>query len=147
MVFRVSDDVLGANANSARFGDALKPCRVVYPIAVNVVIINDDIAEIYANPKFDPVIDTDLVVPLAHAALHLDGASYNVNHGRKLNQHAVSGRLDDAAPMFFDFWIDERLPMPLQSSERAFRSHQTVVPENAYTAVWSPYSTARDRED
>src|ERR1700676_3844243 len=120
---------LARNANSAWFGDTLKPCGDVNVIAVNVLIIDDDVAEVYANPKFDPLIDTDPGIPLAHAALHLNGASYCVNHGRKLDQHAVSSRLDDAAPMLFDFRIDERLPVPLQLGERAFlvRAHQTAV--------------------
>jgi hypothetical protein len=85
---------------------------------------------VYAKPKFDPLIDSNPNVPLAHAALHFNGTSYRVNHGRELDQHAVSGRLDDTAPMFFDFRIDQRLPMPLQLSVRAFliHAHETAVP-------------------
>src|ERR1700733_1205659 len=120
---------LARNANSARFGYTLKPCGDVHAIAVNIVIIDDDVAEVYANPKFDPLIDTYPGVPLAHAALHFNGASYRVNHRRELDQHAVPGRLDDTASMFFDFRIDQRLPMPLQLSERAFliHAHKTAV--------------------
>jgi hypothetical protein len=120
---------LTRNTNPAWFGYALKPCGDVHAIAVNVVIIDDDVAEVHANPKFDPLIDTYVGVPLTHAALHFNGAPYRVNHGRKLDQHAVPGRLDDPAPMFFDFRIDERLPMPLQLSECAFliRAHETTV--------------------
>jgi hypothetical protein len=49
---------LARNANSARFGYTLKPRGDVHAIAVNIIIVDDDIAEIYANPKFDPLIDT-----------------------------------------------------------------------------------------
>ena len=104
---------LARNANSARFGYTLKPSGNIHAIAVNIVINDDDVAEVYAKPKFDPLIDTDPNVPLAHAALHFNGTSYRVNHGRELDQHAVSGCLDDTAPMFFDLRIDQRLPMPL----------------------------------
>jgi hypothetical protein len=72
---------LARNANSARFGYTLKPCGDVHAIAVNIVTVDDDVAEVYANPKFDPLIDTYPTVPLAHAALHFNGASYRIYHG------------------------------------------------------------------
>src|ERR1700739_302828 len=120
---------LAGNVNSARLGYPLKPCGDVHAIAVNIVRLDDDVAEVYANPKFDPLVDTYPGVSLAHAALHFNGTSYRVNHGRELNQHAVPGRLNDTASMFFDFRIDQRLPMPLQLSERAFliHAHETAV--------------------
>jgi hypothetical protein len=61
--------------------------------------------------------------------LHFNGTSYRVNHGRELDQQAVSGRLDDTAPMFFDLRIDQRLPMPLQLNECSFlvHAHETAV--------------------
>jgi hypothetical protein len=46
-----------------------------HAIAVNIVTVDDDVAEVYANPKFDPLIDTYPTVPLAHATLHFNGAS------------------------------------------------------------------------
>jgi hypothetical protein len=49
---------LARNVNSARFGYTLKPRGDVDAIAVNIIIVDDDVAEIYANPKFDPLIDT-----------------------------------------------------------------------------------------
>src|SRR5262249_40455941 len=120
---------LARNANSARFGYSLKACSDIHAIAVNIVIVDDDVAEVYANPKFDSLLDADPSIPLGHPTLHINGASNRVNHGRKFDQHAVSGCLDDPAPMFFDTWIDERLPMRLQLSERAFlvRAHQTAI--------------------
>ena len=36
--------------------------------------VADNVAEVCADPKFDPLIDTYRGVPLAHAALHLNGA-------------------------------------------------------------------------
>jgi hypothetical protein len=120
---------LARNANSARFGYTLKPCGDVHAFAVNIVIVDDDVAEVYADPKFDLLIETYPGVPLAHAALQFNGASYRVNHGCELDQHAVSGRLDDTASMFFDFRIDQCSPMLLQLSERAFliHAHETAV--------------------
>jgi len=52
-------------------------------------------------------------VTLTHAALHFNGTSYRVDHGRELDQ----------------LRIDQRLPMPLQLSERAFliHAHETAV--------------------
>jgi hypothetical protein len=71
---------LARNANSARFGYTLKPSGNIHAIAVNIVISDDDVAEVYAKPKFDPFINTNPNVPLAHAALHFNGTSYRVNH-------------------------------------------------------------------
>ena len=108
---------------------ASEPSGNIHAIAENIVINDDDVAEVYAKPKFDPLIDTNPNVPLAHAALHFNGTSYRVNHGRELDQHTVSGRLDDTAPMFFDLRIEQRLPMPLQLNERSFpvHAHETAV--------------------
>jgi hypothetical protein len=96
---------------------------------MNIVIFDYDVAEVYANAKFDSLVNAYPRVPLAHAALHFNGASYRVNHGRELDEHAVSGVLDDMAPMFFDFRIDQRLQMPLQLGVRAFlvHAHETAI--------------------
>ena len=102
---------------------ASEPSGNIHAIAVNIVINDDDVAEVYAKPKFDPFINTNPNVSVAHAALHFNGTSYRVNHGREIDQHAVPRRLDNSASMFFDFRIDQRLPMRLQLSKRAFLVH------------------------
>src|SRR5690348_3732719 len=106
---------LTGNTNPARFGDALKPSRDVHAVAEDIlIIIYDDIAQSDAHAELDPLIDTDPGIPLRHAALHFDGATYRVNHRSKLYQHTVSGSLHDPTAMFFDFGVHEGASMRLQ---------------------------------
>ena len=52
-----------------------------------------------------------------------------VDDAREFRQHPVAGRLDDAAVMLADLWVDELAAMRLEAFVRSFlvRAHQTRV--------------------
>jgi hypothetical protein len=70
---------------------------------VNVVVLNDDVAEIDADPEYDLLILGHSRVPLRHPTLDRDG----LDNTWELHQQTVAHRLDDAALVFGDFRIDE----------------------------------------
>ena len=57
---------LARNANTARFGYSLKTCGDIHAITKDIVVVDNDVAEVYSDSKFDPLIDIHLHVPLAH---------------------------------------------------------------------------------
>jgi hypothetical protein len=59
-------------------------------------------------------------------------AQRTASNAREFHQHAVAGRLDDAAVVLGDRRIDALAPVRLQLRERAFlvRAHATAVPHD-----------------
>src|SRR5688572_15428384 len=77
--------------------DALKPCRDVHAVAEDVVILHDHVAEIDTDAKLDAPPLGHRSVALRHATLDFGGACDGVHDARKLNQHPVTGALDDTS--------------------------------------------------
>ena len=99
------------------------------PVAVDIAILDDHIAEIDANPEHDPLMLGRPAVPLFHALLHRHGAGNCFNDARELDQNAVAGGLDDAAFVFGDFRIEQLAAMVAQTRQRAglVLAHQAAV--------------------
>ena len=91
------------NANAARLRQRFEPGRDVDAVAVDVAVLDDDVAEIDADAEFDPLRARASGVALGHALLHGHGAGDRFDDARELDQHAVAGRLDDAALVLGDF--------------------------------------------
>ena len=54
------------------------------------MFLNNHVAEIDPDAKFDALLGWDSGVALAHCALHLDRATHGVNDTRKFRQEAVA---------------------------------------------------------
>jgi len=79
-----------------------------------VVIRDDDVAEVDADPEYDLLFLGRPSIALSHPPLHRNRASDGLNDTRKFYQDAVAGRLDDAALMFGDLRVDK---FPAMGSE------------------------------
>jgi hypothetical protein len=117
------------HADSARFGDALKAGSKVDAITEDVVAIENDVTDVNADAKFDPLVLRHGGILLGHSALDFNGTTHRIDGAGKLDQHAVAGGFDDVAAMFGDGGIDERLPERLELRQRAFfvAAHQTAI--------------------
>src|SRR5712664_2828689 len=84
-----------------------------HAIAVEVVALDDHVAEIDADAQFDAFVRPDARVPLAHRLLHRDRAAHRIDDAGKLHQQAVAGGLGprvkpgDATVVLGDLRIDE----------------------------------------
>ena len=78
------------------------PRRDVDASPIDVVVLEDDVAEVDADAELDAAVLRHIGVALAHPALDVGGAGHRVHHARELDQHAVAGELDDAALMLGD---------------------------------------------
>jgi hypothetical protein len=64
-----------------------------------------------------------------HPALHFGGTAHRVDDARKLHQQAVTGGLDDAAPVLPNLRIDQLPAMRVEAFERTLlvRPHQPRI--------------------
>jgi hypothetical protein len=117
------------NADATWFRDAFEPGGYVDAVSEDVVVIEDDIADMNADAEFDPDILRYADVLFGHAVLDFIGTPGRVHYAGEFHQHAVAGGLDDAAAMRGDCGIDERLSERLELGERAFfvPAHQTAI--------------------
>src|SRR5690242_4147182 len=92
-----------ADADAARRGEAFESRRDIDAVAVDVVLVADDVAQIDPDPKLDAFRGRHFRVPLGHGLLRLHRAAHRLDDARKLDQHTVPRGLDDAAAMLGDF--------------------------------------------
>ena len=82
---------------AARLRERLEPGGDVDAVAVNVVALDDDVAEVDADAERDALVLGQLALALGDAPLHLDRALHRLDHARELHERAVAHQLDDAA--------------------------------------------------
>ncbi len=78
----------------------MEACCNVDPIAVDVITINDDVADIDADPVGDLTIFGNAGISLHHSALNIDGEKHGIDDTAELHQCAITHKLDDPAPVF-----------------------------------------------
>ena len=86
---------------------AFQPRRDVHAVAVDVVALDDDVAEVDTDAKANALVLGNARLAPGHGALDLDGALHGVDHARELHQRAVAHQLDDASVVRRDRRIDE----------------------------------------
>ena len=100
--------------NSARLCDRFEACRHVHAIAEDIIPIDHDVAEVYADAKLDPLLLRQFGIAFDHPVLNVDGTAHGLDNTREFHQHAVAGSLHDPSAMLLDFWIDKGAPVGLQ---------------------------------
>ncbi len=88
-------------------------------VAVEVVALDDHIAEIDADAQLDAVVRFDANVPLGHRLQHRDCATHCIDDAPKLHQQAVAGGLDDATAVLGDLRIEKLAAQRFEAFERA----------------------------
>jgi hypothetical protein len=105
------------NADASRLREHFEARRHVDAVAKDVVVLDDHVAQIDADPKLHPSRRRDVRVAPCHPALDLGCAQYRIGDAVELDQHAVASGLDDAAAILRDGRIDELDPMGLETRE------------------------------
>ena len=85
------------DADAAGFGKGLEPGRDVDAVAVEIVALDDDVAEIDADAELDAPSWRNVLVALGHAALDYGSAAQCVDDAGELDQRPVAHQLDDPA--------------------------------------------------
>jgi len=120
------------NHDAAGLSQCFQPSCYIDTVAKNIVTIDDDVTDIDANAKLDAFLSRDIGIAFNHTALDVDGAAHRVDNASMLDEHAVTGGLDDTTPVFPDFRIDEFFAVPLELAQRTFliNAHQPAVTGN-----------------
>src|SRR5215471_10794621 len=118
-----------ADADAARFSQGLKARCDVDTVAEDVVVVDDDVAEIDPDAEIDAPFGLHAGIACGHLALHLDRATNRIDHAHKLAKQTVARCVDDAAAVLPDLGVGNLSPQRLQRSERAFfvRPHEARV--------------------
>jgi len=126
IVDRIGDE------HSAGIGERLDPRSDVDAVAIEVVALDDHVAEIDADAQFDAAVCRDARMPLGHRLLHRNRAANRIDDARKFHQHSVAGGLDDAAMVLGDLRIEELMAQRFQAFERTLlvRPHQPRIPRH-----------------
>src|SRR5579883_2134250 len=112
--------VLG-KADRPRLGHALQSRGDIDAVAHQVAVrLLDYIADMNADPEFNPPVLGEPGIALGHAVLHFDRAAHGVNGAAKLDDGAVAGALHDAAVVNGDGGVDQIASERPQPGENAF---------------------------
>jgi hypothetical protein len=99
---------------------------------MDVVAVDDDVAEIDPDPEHNALFFRRHCIALGHPTLHRHCAGHRFNDARELDQDAVTGGLDDASLVLGDARIDQFTAMRLEVREGAslIRSHQPAIADD-----------------
>src|ERR1700728_1233705 len=106
------------NAYASGLAKRLQPRGDIDAVAEDIIAVDDDIADVYAEAEYDLPLGNDAAVASQHAALNIDRAAHGIDHAGELHQHAVSGRLHDPAGVFGNGGGDEFPAMGFEGGER-----------------------------
>ncbi|MEY9790128.1 hypothetical protein ABIE77_004687 [Sinorhizobium fredii] len=119
------------NADSAGRSDFLEARGDGNAIAMDVVVFDNDVAEVNADTQFQ-ALGAALFVVLRHHLLDCHGAADGIDNARELRQQSVARLLYDPAAMRGDCREDQGAAAGLQRAEgsRLVEPHQTAVADD-----------------
>ena len=106
------------DADTAGFRQRFQTRGNVYAVTINIVTIDNDIAEIDPDAQRDSWMG-GVVARSGGGALHRKRELDRINGAAKLDESAVANKLDDAAVVVLDLRIEDRQPVMLQRGKRA----------------------------
>src|SRR5712671_5054328 len=74
------------NANTTRLCDTFETHCNIDTITKDIIVFDDDITDVNANAKFDPLDLRYIGILLCHAALDFVGTPHGVDHAGELNE-------------------------------------------------------------
>src|SRR5262249_35634467 len=99
------------NADPTGFGKLLQPRRYIYASAVDVVALDNDVADVDTHAKVDPLIGSQAGIAAKHSALHVNGAARWVGCAGKLQDQPVPYGFNDATTVLGDLGVDQITPV------------------------------------
>ena len=106
------------DAYAARVGERLQPRRDIDAVAINIVSVNDHVAEIDADAKLDGGC-AGWQDAASDRILDRDGAFDGVDDTGEIDERPVADQFHDAAVMCLYRRIEELFPEMLQRGQRA----------------------------
>ncbi len=129
------DDLLMDTAGNDHGTGLRQPLQTrgdVHAIAEDIVVLNDNIAEIDANSELDAAGLWRFRVSRRHAILKRHGAPDGIHHAGELGQEPIPRRLDNPSSVLGDAGLDQLAKVGGERGQRAFLvlTHQPRVTRN-----------------
>ena len=102
------------NQNAPRIGQSFQPGCEIHTIAIDILAIDDEVAEIDANAEIKTFFTRQLCIVFLERELNIDRASDGIHNARELNQGSIAHKFDQPAIMSSDSWVDVVGPHGLQ---------------------------------
>ena len=120
------------NAQASRLANRFQPRGDIHAVAEQVIAVDDDVADVDADPEHDAFVVRNAAIAFQHSVLNGDGAGDCIDHALKFDQQAVAGGLDDASAATGDGRIDDLPTHGLEGTQRAnfIGAHQAAVADN-----------------
>ena len=108
------------DANTTRFRDSFEThCNIDAITKDIVVVLDDNITDVNADSKFDPLVLGHIDILFRHTTLDFVGTAHSVDRAGELNKSAIAGILYDASAIVSDLRIKKRLSKRSQLRQRA----------------------------
>src|SRR5258708_7138219 len=122
----------GGYRDAAWLGDALDPRRDIDAVAIDVTVLENDVADIHPDAKLDSPLFRHIDVPFAHLTLYFRCAGYRIYHAWELDQHSVAGELNDPPLVLGNPAIDQFLAVRLQGRQRTrlISAHESAIADH-----------------
>ncbi len=113
----------------ARLGNTLKTRSNIDSITINIATLNDDVAEVDANPILNPMMLGQRCVASDHVLLDDDAAPHGLDRTIESRNKTVAGGFDKPSVMPCNAGFDEAALDPLHATVRSFfiDFHQPAV--------------------
>lgn len=85
---------------------------------MNVIAFDNDVAKIYADPKFKPMIRLSFCIAFSFHVLNVSGAAHCIDDTAEFHQQAVAHNLDETPAMRGDFRLEDLLQFGLETRAR-----------------------------
>ena len=105
--------------NPARIAQLLQAGGNVHAIAEKIVALDDDIAQIDADPEHDAAVRRNFGLMCGDLFLQRDREGCGVHDRAEFGDRAIAHQFDDAAVMLGQQRIDESAPKSLDRGQRA----------------------------
>ena len=127
--------------NTTGVGDPLQSRRHIDALAHQIAVaLLDNIAQMYADAKFDTALRRKTGIALHHAALHFDGAAHGVDDAAKFDDGSIARAFDHAPVVHGDGRIDH------VAAERA-KPRQGTIFIRSHEAAVAHHVRDQDRRD
>nr|WP_233421979.1 hypothetical protein [Ruegeria profundi] len=107
------------HVNAIRDSQAFNACGDIYTIPVNVILIDDNVANIETDPVSHLRILRQVRISDAYIVLHVQRTPNGLNCTCKLKKQAVAHQFDDAPMSRSDNWFKKLLAMGFDPCKRA----------------------------
>ena len=120
------------NTHTSWFAKSLQSRRDIHVIAEDVVLIDDNVSNIYSDPENDAIVDRNRGIAADHALLNGNRTLDGINNTGKLHKQAIACGFENPTILIGYYRINEGPAMGLQGRNGAslINADQAAVADN-----------------